>query len=390
MSTLSLLESEDATALAAQVRAVARDWTPGASAPDAWTRLGVRLGVAGLLVPEAYGGAGAGMREAAAVAQALGRDLVTVPFLTSAVTATAVLSALAEGPDGAPVADLLTELAQGAVAALVLPATSASGEGALRPGGPVPADGARLVLHGRVAGVLGAIEADRFLVPVADEHGGYGLALVDAGAAGLTVTPETSLDETRPVSVVALDGAPALLLATGETAREAVRRALRAAAVAVAAEQVGAMEWAVEASTAHLGVRRQFGRELGTYQSLRHLVARMWIDLQQARAVTLYAAAALDAGGPAGDLPEDEVEDLPEDEIDLAVSLASVHARSRALACLEDTLQVHGGIGFTWEHPLHRYLKRSFSLTAVHGTPDRHRDQVARLADLPAPGGRDV
>ncbi|WP_228387587.1 acyl-CoA dehydrogenase family protein [Nocardioides sp. dk884] len=381
MSTLSLLESEDGGALAAQVRAVARDWTPGASAPDAWTRIGVRLGVAGLLVPESYGGAGAGLREAAAVAQALGRDLVTVPFLTSAVTATTVLTGIAGLTGASPAAaETLTELAAGtAVAAVVLPATSAQGDDpAVRVDEPVPGAGDRLVLHGRVAGVLGAVEVDRLLVPVTDAHGGYGVALVTAAAGdpGVTVTPETSLDETRPVSVVVLDGAPALMLATGAPAREAVRRALRAATVAIAAEQVGAMEWAVEASTAHLGVRRQFGRELGSYQSLRHLVARMWIDLQQARAVTLYAAAALDP--PAGEVPQDEV--------DLAVSLASVHARSRALACLEDTLQVHGGIGFTWEHPLHRYLKRSFSLTAVHGTPDHHRDAVARLADLPAAG----
>ncbi|WP_166134178.1 acyl-CoA dehydrogenase family protein [Nocardioides ochotonae] len=380
MSTLSLLESEDATALAAQVRAVARDWTPGASAPDAWARIGVRLGVAGLLVPAAYGGAGAGMREAAAVAQALGRDLVTVPFLTSAVTVTHLLAAVAD--DAPPAGEVLGELADGsAVAALVLPATSSPGSGTGLGVTDIGAVGGDLVLHGRVTGVLGAVEADRFVVPVLDPRGGYAVALV-TGTTGVTVTPETSLDETRPVSIVDLDGARGVVIASGGPARSAVRAALRAAVVAIAAEQVGAMEWAVEASTAHLGVRRQFGRELGSYQSLRHLVARMWIDLQQARAVTLYAAAALDADGPAGDLPEGEV--------DLAVSLASVHARSRALACLEDTLQVHGGIGFTWEHPLHRYLKRSFSLTAVHGTPDRHRDQVARLADLPAPGDRDV
>lgn len=374
MSALSLLESEDGTALAEQVRALSGGWQPGEIRPEAWTRIGGDLGVAGLLIDSEYGGAGAGLREVVATAEALGRGLTVTPFLTSAVAATSVLNALRS--DAEPTRSLLPELAAAeAVAALVVPAT-------------MPAD--RLLcldierlddalrVTGVVSGVLGAGEAERLLVPVRDRAGRLGLVLVRRGP-GVIVSAETSLDESNPLGTVSFEQAPGVLLAEGPVVADAVRIGLRAATLAIAAELVGAMEWALQASTSYLGTRRQFGRELGSYQSLRHLVARIWIDLQQARAVTLNAAATLD--DPA----------QPESERELAASLASAHVRSVAVSCLETTLQVHGGIAFTWEHPLHRYLKRAFSLSMVHGTTDHHRRQVARLVDLPLPqGGTDV
>ncbi|CAM3225867.1 acyl-CoA dehydrogenase family protein [Nocardioides dubius] len=372
MSAVSLLESEDGVALAQQVRALAADWAPGEPRPEAWRRIGADLGVAGLLIGEEHGGAGVGMREAIAVAQALGRGLTVTPFLPSAIAASTTLLGLGGPGEPARVGALLTELAAGeAVACLVVPATTAPG---CLPCLELARLDDDLLVSGSVAGVLGATGADRLLVPVRDGAGLIGLALVGTGP-GVSVGAETSLDEGNPVSVVALQSAPAVLLARGPVVADAVQAGLRAATVAIAAELVGAMEWALEASTSYLADRRQFGRQLGSYQALRHLVARMWIDLQQAGAVTLNAAATLDDP------------DQPEAERDLAASLASAHVRTLAVACLETTLQVHGGIAFTWEHPLHRYLKRAFSLSMVHGTTDHHRRQVARLADLPSPEG---
>ncbi|MFS3130780.1 acyl-CoA dehydrogenase family protein [Nocardioides sp. Bht2] len=371
MSTWSLIESEDGTALADQVRALTGGWQPGELRGEAWRRIGGDLGVAGLLISAADGGAGAGMSEVVASAQALGRGGVVTPFLSSAVTATTILVAL--GADREEARALLRELADAdATACLVVPATT--------PAGRTPwlavekVDDAGLRISGTVFGVLGAEHADLLLVPIQDRAGRTALVAVNRGS-GAVVAVETSLDESNPVSVVTLDDASGVMVGLGPEVEVAVQRGLRAATVAIAGELVGAMEWALEASTSHLATRRQFGRQLGSYQSLRHLAARMWIDLQQARAVTLNAASVLD----------DPTQ--PEDERDLAASLAAVHVRSLAVECLETTLQVHGGIAFTWEHPLHRYLKRAVSLSVVHGTTDHHRRQVARLVDLPLPVG---
>lgn len=371
MTPLSLIESEDGTTLADQVRSLTAGWRPGETRGEAWQRIGGDLGVAGLLVPAERGGAGAGMREAVAVAHALGRGLVPTPMLTSAVSATTTLLALDDANE--PVGDLLKEMADAVtVACLVLPATTSPGR---MPGLDVERlDAPDLTLSGAVSGVLGAVAADRLLVPVRDRAGRCALVLVRPGR-GVTVTAETSLDESSPVALITLTSAPGVLLADGGAVADAVRLGLRAATVAIAAELVGAMEWALAESTSYLTTRRQFGRQLGSYQSLRHLLARIWVDLQQARALTLNAASTLD----------DPTQ--PDAECDLAASLASVHVRSVAVACLETTLQVHGGIAFTWEHPLHRYLKRAFSLSMVHGTPDHHRRQIAELVDLPLAEG---
>lgn len=370
---LSLVEPPEASDLARQVSAMTRTWPLGEPPADAWRRLGRDLGLAGLLVPGRYDGAGAGPREMVAAATAVGRHLAAVPFVTSAVTATAVLAAVAGLTGRDEAGDLLRALVRtDAVAALAVPATTPADHVTGLPADGRPDPGAEVRVSARIRGVLGAERATHLLVPLEDGHGGFaiGVTPVDERVA---VVAETSMDETRPVATVTLDEAAVTVLAADDRSRAVMRRALQLAAVAVAAEQVGATEWAIESDVRHLTDRRQFGRQLGSFQALRHSVARTWVELQQARAVLLHAAAA------------HAEPDLHADEVELATALASVHCRTVALRAVEDALQVHGGIGFTWEHPLHRQLKRALAALAVHGTPDHHRRIVARLADLPGP-----
>lgn len=329
-----LADRLDTSALNAQY-----DGNRAAVAP-LWRALAVDLGLAGLLVPEGQGGAGASAREAAAVLEELGRAVAPVPFLTSAVLATTVLL-----DSGSP---LLAELASGErTAALVVPWSTA-------PDGPIPTAAAG---HA-VTSVAGALEADTLLVPVA-AGGRTTLHAVPVEEAELT--PVTSLDMTRQLADVRLDDLGDVLL---EDAEAAIRRGLTAAAALLASEQVGVARWCLEETTAYLKVRTQFGRPLGGFQALKHRLADLYADVESGSAAATYAAAVLAEGDA----------DQP-----VATALAASFCGDLAVRAAEEALQLHGGIGMTWEHPTHLRLKRAKADQIALGTPGAHR---ARLADL--------
>jgi len=312
-----------------------------------WRRLAVEMGLAGLLVPEEYGGAGAHWRAAAVVLEELGRAVAPVPFLTSAVVATAALRS-------AGGAFPLGPLASGApTAALAVP----FGAVAVRP--TVTASGGRLT--GSVRGVADGLGAGVLLVPAAE-----GLWVVE-GDAGVVRTPVVSLDETRPLCDLAFAGAPARLVANGPAA---AADALRTAATMVAAEQVGVASWCLDSTVEYVRTRHQFGRPVGSFQAVKHRLADLWVDLTQARAVLRHAVADLATGGA----------DAP-----VASALAKIVCSEVAVRAAEECVQLHGGIGFTWEHPAHLYLKRAKATAIAYGSPDRHRARLAALVDLPAP-----
>jgi alkylation response protein AidB-like acyl-CoA dehydrogenase len=325
-----------------------------------WRVLAADLGCAGLLIPESSGGAGASYREAAVVAEETGRAVAPVPFLGSAVAATAAL--LAAGDE-----ELLAALAAGTTtAALGVPFTAFPAERPqptvrLVPGGPGH------LLTGTVAGVADALPADVLIVPA--DGVPYGLYAVQAADASLASV--VSLDMTRPLADLALDGVPGRRIAAGETAERAVAAALAAGAAVLAAEQLGLAERCLEITVAYLKERRQFGRPVGSFQALKHRAADLWVGVTQARAAARYAAACLAAGDP----------DTP-----VAIALAKAACSDIAVRAAEECLQLHGGIGFTWEHPTHLYLKRAKSASLGFGTPGLHRASLAWLADLPAPG----
>ena len=359
----SLLHSDDEQELRASVRRLLADRADFTATVgriesadpydvETWRRLAVETGVAGLPVPEERGGAGASWRETAVVAEELGRSVAVVPFLGSAVLATAVLLEL--GDDA-----LLAQLAAGErTAALAVPLSSWPGRAFPD---TVRADGEALT--GTVTSVADARAADVLVVPAVGPDG-PSLHVVESG---FEVTAKTSLDLTRPLGDVVLEGAPSRLLASGVQAETALARALTVGAGVLASEQLGLAEQCLETTVAYLKERYQFGRPIGSYQALKHRAATLWVEVTRARAVARYAAAC-----------------LAEDSADTAVAVAVAASLCSDVAVLaaEECVQLHGGLGFTWEHPAHLWLKRAKADQLALGTPDRHRSELAGLVDL--------
>ncbi|MGA5407765.1 acyl-CoA dehydrogenase family protein [Streptomyces lavendulocolor] len=349
-----LLYSEAESDLRAAVRSLlagraapadltARVEEAGAHDPALWKALATDIGAAGLLVPEKLGGHGASHREAAVVLEELGRAVTPVPYLTSSVVATETLLAAGAG-------DLAGELAAGrTVAVLAVPLSAGPGH--------EPAD------TGTVTGVADAARADVLLVVRPD-----GLYAVDAADA--TVTPLTALDLTRPLATVTDGGGGGTRVADAATARTAVRRGLLAGAGLLASEQLGVAEWCLEETVRHTRERHQFNRPVGSFQSLKHRMARLWLEVVNARAAARSAADALATGSP---------------EAPLAVAVAQVYCSRVAVHAAEECVQLHGGIGMTWEHPAHLYLKRAKADQIALGSAGHHKDTLAGLVDLPAP-----
>ncbi|AUG76371.1 acyl-CoA dehydrogenase [Kitasatospora sp. MMS16-BH015] len=322
-----------------------------------WATLAGQLGLAGLAVPEEHGGAGAGPREVAVVLEELGRRVAPVPYLGSAVLATTALIAC-----GA--AEALPELASGTRrAALAVPFTTAPGAAF-----PTAVTAEAGTLTGRVTSVADGSVADLLVVPAIGTDG-PGLYAVEVGGAGVEVVRRTSLDLTRPVADVILAGAAARRLAEAETAVAALDRALLTGAGLLASEQLGVAEWCLTTTVAYLKERRQFARPLGSFQALKHRLADLWLETVGARAAARYAADALASGSP---------------DAAVAVALAQSHCGALAVRAAEECIQLHGGIGMTWEHPAHLYLKRAKADQLALGTPGFHRAALAELVALGA------
>ena len=323
--------------------------------PTLWKALAVDLGLAGLLVPEERGGAGASAREAAVVLEELGRFAAPVPFLTSAVVATTALLASTED-------DLLVGLAAGErTAALAVP-LSADAAG-FRPVVRAQEDG---TLHGRVTSVAGVAEADVLVVPVAT---GDGVALYAVEASAARVDHVVSLDMTRPLADVTLDGVRGEPVVGADTGADAVRRALETGAALMASEQLGVAQWCLSATVGYLRERRQFGRVVGGFQAIKHRLADLYVVVESASAAARYAAVT------AAELDPDRT---------VAASVAQAYCSGAAVRAAEECVQLHGGIGMTWEHPAHLYLKRAKADQIAFGTPGRHRALLGELVDLPA------
>ncbi len=373
---LDLLYSETETELRSAVRSVLGDraaWrdvlarTETAQTYDnaLWHTLAAEVGVAGLLIPEALGGAGASYREAAVVAEEIGRNVAPVPFLGSAVVATTALLSVGD-------AELLSQLASGAATA-VLAVPFAAGPGS-RPALTVRLDAQQpgdepgtYRLTGMVSGVADALPADVLLVPA--DGVPYGLYEVRAG--NVVKEAVVSLDQTRQLCDLSLSQAPARKVAADEAAGRAVAAALLAGAGLLASEQLGIAERCLEMTLAYVKERKQFARPVGGFQALKHRLADLWVLVTQARAAARAAADGLVA--------------RPGTEAELLVALAKAACSDTALKAAQETIQLHGGIGFTWEHPAHLFLKRAKADSIGFGTADSHRASLARLADLPAP-----
>ena len=347
-----------------------------------WRTVAAEIGIAGLLIPEALGGAGASYRELATAAEGFGAAVAPIPYLGSAVVATAALlsaarSSAAESRDDgsgpvSPAAGLLRQLADGSLtAALVTDVTA-------RPGVRFPV-AARVTGHGPTAGtvklrgiipaVADALPADILLVPA--DGVPSGLYLVEAGTPGVHRTPLVGIDMTRQLCDITLDDAAARQVAVGAAADAAVTAALLAGAGVLAAEQLGLAQHCLDITLGYVKERRQFARQIGSFEAIKHRLADLWTAISLARAASRYAAACLAADDP----------DTP-----VAVALAKSACCEAAVRAAEECVQMHGGIGFTWEHPAHLYLKRAKAASVAFGTPGAHRATLATLVNLPAPG----
>ena len=322
-----------------------------------WRTVAAELGLAGLHVPEELGGQGASTRELAVVLEELGRAVVPVPFLGSAVLATSAL--LACDTSRGEVGGLVRRLAAGeAIGALAVPLTT-------WPGSPFPA-GVSIsggVLSGRIGLVADGSVAEVLVVPATGPDGPELYAVEEFSA-----TEVTSLDLTRRLADVVLDNASGQLVASGGAAVRALERALTVGAGVLASEQLGVAQWCLDETVAYVKQRYQFGRPVGSFQALKHRLADLYLELVTARATARYAADALAVGG---------------DDVPVAVALAQSTCADTAVHAAEEAIQLHGGIGMTWEHPAHLYLKRAKSDELALGTPGRHRSTLAGLVNLP-------
>lgn len=324
-----------------------REIMAGDTAHDArlWADL-AELGVVGVLVPEAQGGGGLGMLDAALVAQSLGFAAAPAPFLATSVMAPVALAAASPALQ----AEWLPRIAGGhvVIGAAFSEAVSRRADFGVR------AEGDRL--HGRALFAIDAGAADAFVVAATPDR----IALVPRDVAGFSVAALTTIDATRRVAELGFDGvAPAAWIdAPGVTAR-----VVTAARIAIAADALGASERALEMAVAYAKQREQFGRPIATFQAVKHLCAEMVAEIEPARSLLWYAAHAFDHRP---------------DEAKRMALLAKAHLCEVATSVVRTATEVHGGIGFTSEHDLHLWFKRAGLDRQLLGSPDRTREHASR------------
>jgi len=321
-----------------------------------WRTLVTDMGVPGLHVAEELGGSGFSFLETAIVAQELGRALTPVPMIAT----TGALEAVLRVGSAELRKELAPALASGRVVGTLALSTDRDLEVATA---PVRATGAAAVtLDGRLDYVAFGHVADLLVVPAVTPSGdAVVLYVVEADAPGVVATVRDSLDLTRPVATVEFTGAPARLLGSD---RETIDRVVDFVRILLANEAIGASQAALDMAVAYAKQRVQFNRVIGSFQAIKHKCADMAIAIESAQAAVMYASMCVDTGA----------EDLP---------VAAVMAKSQASECLTlcagHNIQVHGGIGFTWEADPHLYFRRAKAIEPLFGSIAAH---TARLADL--------
>jgi alkylation response protein AidB-like acyl-CoA dehydrogenase len=366
---MALILTEEEQALADSVRRFVADRSPLSSLrqlissgepydADVWKQMTAQLGLAGLTVPESYGGVGAGYSALSVALTQLGAGLVASPLLACVLAAETVLRL----DDEQAKSELLPRIAGGELIATLALAGAA--------GGRVTASGGTLT--GSASPVLNGAEAGVLLVPAEGDDGQaggsagsppgqQGIYLVDAGATGLTTTRLTAVDHSRSLARIELRQAPARLL--DGCAAAALSAATDLANLALAAESAGAMKACLDMTSAYAKVRVAFGQPIGAFQAVKHRLADMAEHWELGYAAMRDAARAGDAA---------------RERFGVAASVARVLLAESYAEAGVDTVQLHGGIGFTWEHDAHLFYKNGLSNKVLFGTPG---EQLDRLAD---------
>ena len=322
-----------------------------------WSQMGEQMGLQGLHIPEEFGGSGYGYVELGIVLEEMGRSLLCAPFFSTVVLAANAL--LLSGDDAAKQAHLPGIAAGTTVAAVAftepngkwdesgIEATAtASGEG-------YAINGTKsFVLDGHVASLL---------IVAAKTSAGTSLFAVDADAAGVTRTALSTMDQTRKQAKIEFADTPATLIGTDGGGWDVLQGMLDLAAVSLSAEQVGGAQMVLEMAVEYAKVRVQFGRPIGSFQAIKHKCADMLLEVESAKSAAYYGmwcAAEMN------------------DELASTASLAKAYCSEAYFHAAAENIQIHGGIGFTWEHPAHLYFKRAKSSELLIGDPTFHREQL--------------
>jgi alkylation response protein AidB-like acyl-CoA dehydrogenase len=327
--------------------------------PAVWSQMANELGLQSLVIPEEYGGQGFTYVELTVVLEEMGRALLAAPFYSTVVLAT---NAVLHSGDEAAKKEILPGIASGeTIATLAL--TEPNGKWdlsgveatATKSGDAWTVDGTKMfVLDGHVADVI---------IVAARTGAGLSLFKVDGDATGLTRTPLATMDQTRKQAKLEFSGVPATLIGTDGGAEEVLGRVLDLAVVALAAEQVGGAQKVLDMSVEYAKDRVQFGRPIGSFQAIKHKCADMLLEVESAKSAAYYAAWC------AAELNDE----LPE-----VACLAKAYCSEAYFHSAAENIQIHGGIGFTWEHPAHLYFKRAKSSELLFGDPTYHRELLAQ------------
>ena len=331
------------------------------SDPALWTRMGGALGLAGTLISEEYGGQGLAVLDALVIAEEMGRALVPVPWLSTNLAARALQSSHSESQRSR----WLPTLADGSRVAAF-----AHGEGDLGWASPVTARveqdrSGRSLLTGAKTFVLDAPIADVLLVSAADESGGTQLLIVRAEQPEVRVQRLQSIDPLRTLGDVEFSGAEAEVLDVDSAAAVCAQLELLAGCL-LSWEMVGAAERCLEMATDYALTRHQFGRPIGSFQAIKHRLADMLIQVETARSAAYRAG--WDLGGDA--------------TAEANTHMALAYCGEALIEVAAENIQVHGGMGFTWEHDAHLYLRRARSDLGILGSPSHHRRILAQHLGL--------
>jgi len=324
-----------------------------------WKQMAEQMGLQGLHIPEEYGGSGFSYVELGIVLEEMGRSLLCAPFFSSVVLAANAL--ILSGDDDAKRA-YLPGIASGETIA-TLAFTEPSGkwdESGITAEASASGDG--YTITGTKSFVLDGHTANLIIV-AAKTAAGTSLFAVQGDAAGLTRTALSTMDQTRKQAKLDLDNTPATLIGEDGKGWDVLSTVLDLAAVGLAAEQVGGAQFVLEMAVEYAKVRVQFGRPIGSFQAIKHKCADMLLEVESAKSAAYYGmwcAAEMN------------------DELPSTASLAKAYCSEAYFHAAAENIQIHGGIGFTWEHPAHLYFKRAKSSELLFGDPTYHREQLAQ------------
>ncbi len=324
-----------------------------------WNQMGAEMGLQGLIIPEEFGGSGYSYVELGVVLEEMGRSLLCAPFFSTVALAANTL--LQSGDEAAKKAYLPGIASGETIATLAFTEPSGKWDEA---GITMPATGSgdSWTLTGTKSFVLDGNTASLILV-AARTGKGVSLFAVDGGAAGLTRTALSTMDQTRKQSKLEFSNTPAKLIGADGGGWAVLSKVLDLAAVALAAEQVGGAQKVLDMAVEYAKVRVQFGRPIGSFQAIKHKCADMLLEVESAKSAAYYAmwcAAEMN------------------DELPSVASLAKAYCSEAYFHATAENIQIHGGIGFTWEHPAHLYFKRAKSSELLFGDPSYHRELLAQ------------